>query len=745
MKEDISTKVDLIKPAKRKSNLTKDERQGLKWILDELESGEVRVVQADKGGALCIVPKSYMKRLEEEKLNDTNRYEVLGEEDPTEKAQKKLYDLWRKGEDEEHVNREECKEVVGLCEKKGSNKQRPSTSSTFKPGTPYFYGLLKVHKFKPEDLKPGVDIPIRLVTDLSRSVTSRSDKFINWKFLQPLQEEFCKDLARDSTEVVKWLEQQSADNKGATNIHGFAWDFCALYDNLTPTLVLKALETAMTELRPNWSPGHKNWLLDLVKLSLNSSFARHGSKWFRSILGIPTGGSLSVTLANIAVFYAMRDIIFKNRPDELLAFKRFVDDIGGLWKGCPEKFKAWSDEVNKKLSVFGLSIKDKPQDPWDINKPGDFTVFLDIKYTFDDVEGLLTDVNIKPTDARVYLNFSSYHPSQTFPSIVYSQALRYKRIINRSETLKARLDELELCFIRSGYPKKMVHNIMLDVLKRERSLEYKVKSKKAPFPVAWVQTFSPSTSEIKDVVRDANKVIKLSPPWKDDDRAIGIVNKRGNNIGDLILKRKKFALMTDEETPGTKRCSPILKEGEKRSESGRPCASCDLMSGKKTIKSFHTGRKYATPPGTCKSQSLIYAAECRLCHKQYVGQTTCMLRTRISGHRAHVNKKPKPKANINPLFANSDESSLADHLKTIHGLSTPESFNSAYSFTIIHTDPADINDCEQTWVSRLGTMQPFGLNTEKPCGVADSFFTMSQKASDTRIAFASTIESIFFT
>ena len=116
--------------------------------------------------------------------------------------------------------------------------------------------------------------------------------------------------------------------------------------------------------------------------------------------------------------------------------KRFVDDIAGLWVGSIEKFNLWSDNVNKQLSEYGLSIKESTELPWDYNEPGNFTVFLDVKYTFDEDKGLLTDINIKKTDARSYLHFTSDHPKSTFPSIVYSQCLRYRRIIKDDALLK---------------------------------------------------------------------------------------------------------------------------------------------------------------------------------------------------------------------------------------------------------------------------------------------------------------------
>ena len=241
---------------------------------------------------------------------DSSRYINLGSSDPSGAAQSKLLNLWRKGEDEGLVSRDVCKEVVGLTEKKIDDKghvtiQRPSTFSVYKPGVPYFYGLLKIHKLKPEQLVPGVKVPIRLVTNLREAVTTRSDKFINWKYLKPLQDSFCKDVVQDSTEVLQWLEDMNKTINPASQTKGFSWDFSALYDNLNPTLVIKALRFAIAELRPSWSTDLVEWLIQLVELSLTSAFAKYGNNWYRALLGIPTGGSLSVTLANITVYYAL--------------------------------------------------------------------------------------------------------------------------------------------------------------------------------------------------------------------------------------------------------------------------------------------------------------------------------------------------------------------------------------------------------------------------------------------------------
>ena len=396
------------------------------------------------------------------------------------------------------------------------------------------------------------------------------------------------------------------------------------------------------------------------------------------------------------------------------------NDIAGLWDGTKESFNIWSDKIDARLqSQFGLSIKDNDADEWDINNPETFTVFLDIKFRFDENKGLVTDINIKKTDARTYLHYSSYHPRQTFPSIVYSQALRYRRIINDDDTLKVRLEDLQKCFLSSGYPKNMVKGIMDDVVKRKRTLDYRKKDGNSPFPVVWVQTFGPATSKINALVSKANEALKLSPCWKDIERPMGVVSKRGKNLGDLILNRKKFSL--DPLTPnlGTMRCTPETAARKR----GQPCKSCRLMSGVPTMTSRVDKRTHTVAGGDCTTKRLIYAAEC-FCGFQYVGQTVNTLRTRINGHRAWMTKNKKDDEGDPDNFRRKDDGALAEHLKDCHKLATPDDFDNSYKFHILITNPNNLDKSEQKWVDKLITMHPMGLNLDRPCGVSAMMLEM---------------------
>ena len=56
--------------------------------------------------------------------------------------------------------------------------------------------MLKIHKLKLEQLKPGCKPPARLVTALNNGVTKRSDVFLAQKYLKDLEKRFCNDLLK---------------------------------------------------------------------------------------------------------------------------------------------------------------------------------------------------------------------------------------------------------------------------------------------------------------------------------------------------------------------------------------------------------------------------------------------------------------------------------------------------------------------------------------------------------------------
>ena len=157
-------------------------------------------MKADKGGAILLVDPKILEEAVQSKLENPDLYEKI-ENDPTDFLHNELFSTWVKGKKAEFVTKNEAARVMGVTEE--NNK---STSSRFKPGTSYFYPMLKIHKLEKEELIPGVKPPSRLVTALQEGISKRSDVFLADKFLKDLEQDFCDDLLKDTNSALEWLE-----------------------------------------------------------------------------------------------------------------------------------------------------------------------------------------------------------------------------------------------------------------------------------------------------------------------------------------------------------------------------------------------------------------------------------------------------------------------------------------------------------------------------------------------------------
>ena len=79
-------------------------------------------------------------------------------------------------------------------------------------------------------------------------------------------------------------------------------------------------------------------------------------------------------------------------------------------------------------------------------------------------------------------------------------------------------------------------------------------------------------------------------------------------------------------------------------------------------------------------------------------------------------------------FDESDDATLAEHLKLDHDFQSVELFNLGFNFTVLEVGSRNLDESEQRWVSKLTTLKPFGLNKEIPRGVTDSVTTMCRKS-----------------
>ena len=156
--------------------------------------------------------------------------------------------------------------------------------------------MLKIHKLTRDQLVPGVEPPARLVTALQEGISKRSDVFLAERFLKDLEMHYCIDLLQDTNSALRWLDKVNKEYLASDKkkMRPLTFDFKALYDNLNPDIVKKAVEHAIMTCYPDWSSKKRQWILNLIDVSLRSSVGKYKGKFYVQKKGVPTGGSLCV-------------------------------------------------------------------------------------------------------------------------------------------------------------------------------------------------------------------------------------------------------------------------------------------------------------------------------------------------------------------------------------------------------------------------------------------------------------------
>ena len=436
-----------------------------------------------------------------------------------------------------------------------------------------------------------------------------------------------------------------------------------------------------------------------IDLSLEASVAQFQGNWYKARKGIATGGTLCVHIANISVFYAYKKIIYLDLPINISYLFRFIDDGTGGWVGKLSDFYLWFNRVNCYLyKLYNIKLT------MEIKKSHLFINFLDVKYRFINCE-LDTDLFFKPTDAHRFLHYNSAHPNHTFSSVVFSQGLRYLRIISDRLVLRFRLNDLTKFFIDCGYPVKLVTEVLADVYKKTRCLNYNNNSvSNAPFMIPWVTTYGPGIEEVKRFTKGINSALGSSPIFSDAKTPIiQPVTRRGPSIKDMLFKQRDLVLNTGKGFITTK-CDRIR------------CKSCCLMSNKTNI--YINNTEISCAGGTCISNNVIYHAHCKLCNLSYFGKTTMPLANRINGHFSGI-KTIITRTEREPEYKIPDELAISAHAHVCHEAISRNEFNKLYTFSIVEKDvtPKNLVIREQHFINKYHTFVPLGLNISNPIGL----------------------------
>ena len=407
---------------------------------------EIHVIQADKGGAICVIDTADYDREAQRQLEDKNTYTELTEEEFKNGLQQTaqiVQDIADQLYYEGNISRIEYDVFLAKL-----------TS----PDGSYIYFLPKIHK---EWNASTNAFPGRPIAATFACVVNTLDKYIT-ELTTPLLSIIPGSL-RDTSDLLNKLPKGPLPKlaKWVTSdvnslYPSIPWGTgieaaTAFYaDNIT---FLRKYNQQHGLLQP---PSVQNFCDAITTVITRSFISFKGRRFFQQASGTSMGSCISVYLANTYMFQLTRHLIpHKNstapqRPAWLLLFERYIDDLILIVDGCTTK---QLDNLFKSISNETIGYTTTAPET---TAPA-LDVLLSINQNTLEIE---TEPYSKPTSKATFLHARSTHPGHSINSLPYAQYVRLLRIASSREAFEKHAARLTASLLLRDYPKSVLHKAL---------------------------------------------------------------------------------------------------------------------------------------------------------------------------------------------------------------------------------------------------------------------------------------------
>ena len=688
LKTELKHFIDQLELSTPQSNLTTAETRGQNWCKSMVRLGKLVFTKADKGGSVLVMNPEDVDTAIKSELNKQDSYTKLAT-DPNDQILQQQRSMIENLISGGSFNSEILENITGHTERGGKLRK-----TCFKTKTGIPYPLFKIHKLEADQIRDKKIPPSRLVHALTQSPTTRLEKYIAHHFGEVSRNYSKDEYIKDTSDFLHQIKDLVLD----TNDLLFTMDVKALYPSMRQDIALRSVEAALEE-DTTLAQNIKSGMVTSIDFCLQNSTLQYRGEFFRAIKGVPTGGSISRPLADTFLKY-LKMFLKENIADwDILIklWKRYIDDIFGVWSGTEEEFQDFVKILNSKAATFGIEFTGE------VGRELSFLdVLVEIKQTEDGTIAVGTSLYKKPTDNRSFLQRNSYHPPHVFKSVPYSQLLRAKTICSDETTFNEAADDIILDLKKSGYNEQELENIREKVNLVDRSERLNPKK---------ITTRNNEDAQTTNLILSAQfcKELRHLRNFLDTKKqtiehiigenvSVTIANRRGINISDQLFKRRKFAT-----NPAGTQQQPSSNTSQ---ACRRPrCLTCKL-TGNNTGGKFFVNDQICEIDMTlnCGDENVIYVAQCKLCSSGfYFGQTWLALNIRMNNHRSAFKAEHYYK------------SALALHIYDMHNDKLADKLSNFNVGIVRKCNRENLNMYEDMYIERFKA-RIIGLNRSKVSG-----------------------------
>jgi hypothetical protein len=175
---------------------------------------------------------------------------------------------------------------------------------------------------------------------------------------------------------------------------------------------------------------------------MNNNFFQFGNTYWHQLNGTAMGVSPSCAYATL-YFAAFEEAIINEFP-EITLYKRYIDDIFGIWTPLYINDNTRWLSFQKKLNSFGRLR-------WELSQRTKFINYLDMTITITSHGTISTKLYYKPENMHLYLPATSSHPPSVLKGLIFGMVYRTLRLTSHYPDQQDKLQQLVRRLVVRGY------------------------------------------------------------------------------------------------------------------------------------------------------------------------------------------------------------------------------------------------------------------------------------------------------
>ena len=383
-----------IKKSSNLSNLQKSHLNNLR------QNDNIVTLMCDKNlGPAVIERQEYINMVLKEHLLDSSTYTQLKEEEAQELLSKMR----------ENTCEEYAQQASDLLDYEKDYFRSFVLKLPERLRIPQFYGMPKVHKNK----QPT---PLRPVVAQCGSFTAFISTWIDTK-LQPLKHRL-PSYIKNSQDLLNIIDKLPPLPHNARIV---TTDATSMYTNISTEegidTIRKYLLAFAHEIRETMPI---DLICNLLETVMTQNIFKFGNTWWKQKNGTAMGTPCACIYATLFFGYHERKLLLTKYKENLILYKRQIDDIFIIWRPTSPDNHEWTNFVNDLNSCSSLN--------WETEELGTKTNFLDLTLWIDpETRQIKYKTYQKPMCLFLYIPGHSAHSPNTIKSMIYSLLKTYKR------------------------------------------------------------------------------------------------------------------------------------------------------------------------------------------------------------------------------------------------------------------------------------------------------------------------------